>query len=395
MDSIKNSVLNYKITSPNDKKFIKDINRLIKKEGNCVCQAVFKLFTDLDLSDYEARKSWFDIVYHREFMSAFLGRDVALIAAMSDYFSNLGKRFENPKIVEFDTFEKVLKDSRHDNLTGLLNRGCILEILDGHIAQAKRHNTEMTILFLDVDDFKFFNDTFGHQAGDRVLTSVAKVLLKESRLDDLAIRYGGEEFVVIMPNTGIQEALVLAERIRKGTESLILNVEGKKRYLTISGGIASYPTDANDGSMLLDMADKALYRAKDMGKNNISIYSFKQQRRYSRSKLVRPVKIKKIGFDSTPPILGASKDIGMGGILFETAHRLDVGSNIEVSLPIMNADPLFLIGNVVRVQREKKGNYDTGMAMSFKEMEKAARDEISTFLIRRQAGINVPNIVEM
>ena len=136
MDAINNTVLNYKITSPNDKKFVQDINGFIEKEGNCVCQAVFKLFADLDLSAYEARKSWIDIVYHREFMSAFLGRDVALIAAMSDYLSHANKCFENPKIVEFDTFEKVLKDSRHDNLTGLLNRGCLLEILDGHIAQA-------------------------------------------------------------------------------------------------------------------------------------------------------------------------------------------------------------------------------------------------------------------
>lgn len=405
MDLLMTTVLNSKITSPNDEQFIQEINSLIEKDGDCICQAVIKIFADLDLPPDEARNIWFDIVDHRQALYFFLGRDVDLITVISDYLSRTCHYYKNPKIVEFDVYEKVLKDSRHDNLTGLLNRGCFWEILEGHLAQSKRHNSELTILFIDVDDFKFFNDTFGHQAGDKALSGIANIVKQESRSDDAAIRYGGEEFVVIMPNTGEKNALVLAERIREKIEDFIIDVDGKARSLTISGGIASYPVDAHDGYALLNMADRALYRAKAMGKNNISAFADKKQRCYSRSKLVRPIKIKKVGFDSTVLIHGASKDIGMGGMLFEVPCKLDVGAHIEVSIPIVSKDPLFLIGSVVRVGAKKKGGYDTGMAISFKEMEKAARDEISSFLmsghvkirgeLARRAARDVSNIVEM
>lgn len=399
------TVLNYKISTPNDKKFIEEINSLIEDEGYAVCQAVFKLFTDLVLPPDEAKMIWFDIIDHREALSVFLGRDVELLTVISDYLSRTSHCFKNPKIVEFDNFEKALEDSRHDNLTGLLNRGCLWEILQGHLAQAKRHNTELTVLFMDIDDFKFFNDTFGHQAGDKALAGVANVIRQESRTDDVAIRYGGEEFVVVLPSTGEKDAMVLAGRIRENIEDFTVEIDGKPRSLTISGGIASYPVDAHDVYALLNKADRALYRAKAMGKNNISIFSERKQRAYSRSKIVRPIKVKKMGFDSTASIHGASKDISMGGMLFETAHQLDVGSNIEVSIPIMNTEPLFLMGAVVRVEAEKKGIYDVGMTISFKEMEKAAMDEISSFLmfgqaqvkrkLRRRVAMNVTNISEM
>ncbi|MEN8258467.1 MAG: GGDEF domain-containing protein [Thermodesulfobacteriota bacterium] len=389
MDSITTSVLDIRLLASNDEKFIEGMNNLIDKEGDSACQAFFKLFTDLELPPYTARKNWFNIVDHREALVTFLGRDVNLVTVLTDYLSSSCHYFRNPKIIEFDTFEKVLKDSRHDNLTGLNNRGGFWEILKGHLAQAKRHNTELTILFLDVDNFKLFNDTYGHQAGDKALVAVADVIRQESRTDDVSLRYGGEEFVIIMPNTGERSALVLAERIRKNIEGLVVEVDGVERSVTISGGIASYPNDAKNAHTLLNKADKALYRSKKMGKNNISVFAEEKQRGYPRSKLIRPVRIKKIGLDATPPIHGASKNICMEGMLFETAYHIDVGSNIEVSIPVLNTNPLFLIGSVVRVDSEKKGKYDIGMAISFKEMEKAARDEISSFLTSGQTGIKV------
>lgn len=405
MELLMATVLNCKITSPDDKKFIEDINSLIKKEGDGVCQAVIKMLTDLNMPPDEARKIWFDIIDHQEALASFVGREVDLLTAAFDYLSLHGHYFKNPKIVEFDVFEKALVDSRHDELTGLLNRGCFWEILNGHLAQANRHNTELAVLFIDVDDFKFFNDSFGHQAGDVALMRVADVIKEESRADDVAIRYGGEEFVVVMPNTGEKNALVLAERIREKVEGLIIRVEGKSRSLTMSGGIASFPADARDGFALLSKADKALYRAKAMGKNKIALFAEKKQRSCPRSKLVRAIKIKEIGFESESLIHGASKNISMGGMLFETGCQLNVGANIEVSIPIMNTEPLFLIGSVVRVGASKKGSYDVGMVISFKKLEKAAREEISSFLMlrkpkgkgksRERAATNFTNNVEM
>lgn len=405
MSLIETTVLDIRRKTSNDNEFVQRINALIDKEGDSVCQIFFKLFADLELPPYTARKNWFDVVDHREELSLFMGRDIDIITVMSDYLSYSCQYMKNPMLVEFDTFEKALEDSRHDTLTGLLNRGCFWEILKSNLAQAKRHSTELTILFLDVDDFKLFNDSFGHQAGDKALASIANVIRQESRTGDVAIRYGGEEFVVIMPNTGEQNAMALSERIRKKIEGLVIAINGKELSLTISGGISSYPADADDGYVLLNMADRALYRAKAMGKNNISIFTDEKQRSYPRSKLVRPVKIKKIGVNSIYPLKGSSKNICMGGMLFETSHQLDVGSHIEVSIPIMDTEPLFLIGSVVRVEPEKKGLYDVGMSISFKEMERTARQQISGFLMAKQLGgkggrrrrrsSNVTNILEM
>lgn len=405
MDSIKAAILNYRVTSPNDEKFIENINDLIKREGDEVCQSVIKAFVGLDIHSNEAKDIWFDIIDHRQAMYKFLGREVDILTVLCDYLSRSSTYFNNPMIIEYETYEKALEDSRHDTLTGLLNRGCFWEILEGNIAHAARHNTELTILFVDVDDFKFFNDSFGHQAGDKALKTIADVIKQGSRSDDSAIRYGGEEFVVIMPNTSVSDAVVLAERIRQKVADLIIDVDGKPLSLTISGGISSYPLDAQDGYMLLNLADRALYRAKALGKNNISIYAYEKQRRFLRTNLVRPIKIKKIAFEPTTPHIGASKNIGMGGMLFETPHQFDVGSHIEVSIPIMNSHPLFLIGSVVRVEKGKKGKYTTGMAMSFKDLEKVAKEEISSFLLMRKTGVkrgligrqrpNINNILEM
>lgn len=405
MESIKALVLKKRKEAPSEEKFIEEMESLIEKEGDIVCQAFFKLFIGLDFPPYTARKNWFDIVDQRESLSLYLGRDIALLAVVIDYLSSSCCFFKNSMIVECDTFEKVLRDSRHDNLTGLFHRASFWEVLNSNIALAKRHNAELTILFIDVDDFKFFNDTYGHQAGDKALAAIAEVIRQESRSEDVAIRYGGEEFVVILPNTSEQSALVLAERIRQKIENIGLSIDGHSRSFTISGGLASYPGDAPDGYLLLNMADRALYQAKALGKNNIALFADEKQRSYPRRNLVRPIEIKKIGLDATRPFSGVSKDICMGGMLFKAACPLDVGSHIEVNIPVLNKEPLFLLGSVVRVKPEEKGGYDIGMAISFKEMEKAAKNEISSFMMlhqlagkgrkRKKVAKNITNIVEM
>jgi diguanylate cyclase (GGDEF)-like protein len=123
----------------------------------------------------------------------------------------------------------------------------------------------------DIDNFKRVNDSLGHQAGDNVLVNVAEILVKTSRQVDTVARYGGEEFVKILPNTPKKEAYKLGMRVKNALEMHeYLGTESVK--ITLSGGIASYPEDADEAKSLLYAADMAMYKAKNAGKNQICLY---------------------------------------------------------------------------------------------------------------------------
>jgi diguanylate cyclase (GGDEF)-like protein len=120
-----------------------------------------------------------------------------------------------------------------------------------------------------VDHFKLVNDTSGHRAGDELLRSLAALLVEQIRREDLACRYGGEEFVVLMPGAGLSAALPRAEAWRASVEQLRLSFEGRPVRVTISAGVAAFPRDGSDEDALLRCADEALYRAKAAGRNRV------------------------------------------------------------------------------------------------------------------------------
>jgi diguanylate cyclase (GGDEF)-like protein len=150
-----------------------------------------------------------------------------------------------------------------DKLTGLKNRHAFEERLNEEIKRADRYKTELSLLMLDVDHFKQFNDTFGHLAGDQVLQHVARLIQERARSTDFVARYGGEEFVIILPNTDSTGALKLAERFRK----VIGGASWGNRAVTVSIGAASLSADVVNGSLLVSEADKALYFCKQRGRN--------------------------------------------------------------------------------------------------------------------------------
>jgi diguanylate cyclase len=157
-------------------------------------------------------------------------------------------------------------EARTDSLTGLANRRAFDDELKRRYAEWQRHKSKFTLLMLDVDNFKQFNDSHGHQAGDEVLSNAGKVLVKMARQMDLPCRYGGEEFAVVLPATDIQEARVAAERFRKAIESSIVTFEGKKLSVTASIGVAQIG-ETDDPMRLLRRADEALYKSKEVGRN--------------------------------------------------------------------------------------------------------------------------------
>ena len=379
MEQTRNLVLKCLEEYEDDDRLIKELNQIIEKEGKTAYSIIFHVLTNLEIEPEEAMEFWDEIITHYKKLVSILGRKVNLRTALCDYFCSIHRSLKNPKVVEIQLFEKTVKASRFDSLTGLYNRQSFDETLESEINRGKRHGKELSILFLDLDDFKEVNDSFGHQTGDEVLKQVAKIVLNEKRSEDLAARYGGEEIVVIMPETGKVASLVLAERIRKRVEEMRIDFNGNTVRLTISGGLASFPENATDAKSLLKCADNALYTAKGSGKNGISFFS-QDKRRYMRIEIDHDVKVRELGFDDTQTQTGKGKNICFGGILFENKYALPIGTKIQLHIPHNHNKPLFIIGTVVRVETFGSEQYDIGVAISFIEMDKTIKNEISRWL---------------
>jgi diguanylate cyclase (GGDEF)-like protein len=158
-----------------------------------------------------------------------------------------------------------------DELTGLYNYRYLQQRLDEEIERARRYHKDLSLLMIDADDFKNFNDSFGHLAGDTALADLAQVLQRCVREVDVVTRYGGEEFSVILPETDAAGAFVVAEKIREAVSRFeFADAEGERvAHFTVSVGLATYPAHARDKEAILRFSDDALYRAKNGGKNRV------------------------------------------------------------------------------------------------------------------------------
>jgi diguanylate cyclase (GGDEF)-like protein len=184
-----------------------------------------------------------------------------------------------------ETQTQLEKLATTDELTQLGNRRAFDQRLCDEIRHAQRLGQPLSLLLLDVDRFKEYNDTFGHPTGDKVLQLIAEILYYNTRSTDFVARYGGEEFAIIMPNTDRQDCLSLGEQIRKTIKA----TQCPGRGVTVSGGASTWPGRSDDtgtalslGARMVDKADKALYHAKESGRNRIVHASTLAQ----RSKLI-------------------------------------------------------------------------------------------------------------
>lgn len=167
--------------------------------------------------------------------------------------------------------ENLMSSALRDGLTRLFNKRYFVERLDSELKFAHRHETALSLLLLDLDHFKKINDTHGHLAGDIVLSTIAGVLLKAVRNEDVVARFGGEEFAIILRAIAIDSAQLTAERLRKLVETTDIPLEGSDLHATVSIGLATFPaTPCKTPEDLVEAADKALYRAKHGGRNRVS-----------------------------------------------------------------------------------------------------------------------------
>jgi len=181
------------------------------------------------------------------------------VRVLTMFANQAGLAIENSRL-----YEQTVILSNSDSLTGLWNHGYFQYLLGEEIRKSSLMKFYFTLLMIDIDNFKVFNDTYGHQAGDSIIREISKIFRDVSRKIDAVARYGGEEFGIILPITKKEEALILAERIRRAVET-----NPSLKNITISIGVSSFPEDGEKKEDLIAYADRALYEAKRSGKNKI------------------------------------------------------------------------------------------------------------------------------
>ncbi|MFQ5459141.1 MAG: diguanylate cyclase, partial [Myxococcota bacterium] len=169
-------------------------------------------------------------------------------------------------------FEEALSLSYLDPLTRLYNHASFRNMLEREVDRAERYGRSMTLVVIDIDEFKAYNDRYGHAAGNRALRTIGQLVCSQSRASDIVCRYGGDQFAAILPETDAKRARTFAEKVRESVDAHYFPGEAGDvaEHLTVSVGVAAYPEDAAKHVALLDMAEGALYESKFAGKNRVS-----------------------------------------------------------------------------------------------------------------------------
>lgn len=211
------------------------------------------------------------LVRHEVFIG-FLTIDSYLPGAYKDEDALIAQTFADEAAIVIENarlYEKANELATSDGLTGIINRRYFYEIAKKEFERSQRYKNPLSIIMIDIDHFKYVNDSYGHAAGDQVLIQFVQRVLKELRSTDILCRYGGEEFAILLPETEIQEAIQAAERLREVVAADPFILQTAQSYITISLGVATNEADVSLLDVLIDRSDKALYESKQFGRNRV------------------------------------------------------------------------------------------------------------------------------
>jgi len=235
-------------------------NHRILKSGLTTQETYAKLWQTIN----EENKTWRGEVINRKRN----GMIYYIDSTISPEFDEEGNKIGYIGFYKDITDKKIIeKLAQTDHLTQLYNRQKLDEVIQTEFVSAEKYGSSLAILMLDIDRFKLVNDQYGHQVGDTVLIEFSKIILNEVRRSDFVGRFGGEEFLVVLPNTNLQNAIFLAEKLRKKVASFLFSTVGHK---TVSIGVSAYKSGDHIQS-LLKRADDALYLAKNSGRNLVKV----------------------------------------------------------------------------------------------------------------------------
>ncbi len=341
-------------------RFAAEIATLEHRHGTAVYAELIFILTHLRFAPPEARDHWNAVLAHRDTMRDRLGTKVDTRVALVSYFLEVNRKLRNPKVIELKLFQQTEASAYRDELTGLCNFRHFRDHLAREIHRSERFGLPLSVIMIDIDDFKHYNDTNGHEAGNEALVALSGLLVKSLRRIDIPARYGGEEFVVILPSTSKPSALRIAERTRRRIESHSFPHAASQPggRITVSMGIASYPADSGDASDLVRHADSALYVAKTLGKNQVHLYS--QSRRSFRR--IEASVAGRIALLADWTMEMQTLNLSTGGVLFRAPRQVPTGAVVQVSLEVPGAPrEVTAIGRVIRADRGHDGLWETAL----------------------------------
>lgn len=315
---------------PDGARWLERLREIRQLDEVPACSAAVRILTNLDLSEGDAEQLLTEILDHRAAISRALRRDPGLRVAAIDYLANVRRLLTNPKIVEMSEFERTERSAFVDPLTRLRNRRFLQDALEREVRRSRRHRLHLSLALFDVDEFKRVNDDFGHLFGDLVLQRIARGFTRVARETDIVCRFGGEEFVVILPETHRLGAHALAQRIRAKIENIFANetVGGREVRLTVSAGIATYPEDGTDAAKLIARADESLYLAKRGGKNRVILFH-SERRGAVRFPVRRGTEARIVGDDGAEQPAKAL-NLSASGALLETSEPFAISRRVRV-----------------------------------------------------------------
>ena len=352
---------------PEPEAWLSRLSALRDAEGGPIFSDAVRVLFHLEMEDREAERLLRHVLDHRGHLTSRLGRDTGLRVAAMDFLTNVERRLLNPKIVEMEAYEATERSARTDSLTALANRRVFDEVLDREIRRSRRYRWPLTLLLLDLDRFKAVNDAWGHLLGDLVLERVGDILRRTVREADVACRFGGEEFAVVLPETTRLGGYVVAERIRRGVERSFAEepLGGHAIAMTVSCGLSCYPDDGLHALEIVSRADEALYGAKRSGRNRVGV-----RYRDKRSAIRFPVK-PELAVDGERRAVNLSRT----GVLFATDAEVAPADELHVRLGGISAP-----ARVVRVEGgpDARAPFHVGAAFDAPLPEEAVFARVST-----------------
>ena len=305
------------------------LRELREAEDAPACAAALRTLAHLEIPEAQAEQLLLDLLRHRSEVSRALGRDPGLRVAAIDYLSNVRGLLANPTILESSALERTERSAVTDSLTKLYNRRFFARALALEVRRSHRYSLRLSVLMLDLDEFKWLNDRHGHLFGDLVLQRVGQVIRRAVRDADTPCRYGGEEFAVILPETDRLGAHAVAERVRERVRRSFEQrvVRGLQVEVRLSGGIAAYPIDGETAASLVARADQALYLAKHQGKDRITLYH--SERRDAIRYPARPTASAELWVGGSP-LAVRPLNLSRRGALFDVGAEGVAGPAVEV-----------------------------------------------------------------
>jgi diguanylate cyclase (GGDEF)-like protein len=307
----------------------------------------------------EARMVWVNLLNHKIEMSQKMGRNVGIQVAALDFFKNVMGELDQVRIIGSNLLLSTARLAVTDGLTGLFNHRYFQDRLERDIRQAQEAGEPVSLLMLDIDYFKVYNDLNGHIAGDVALKEISEIIRRHVKDRDTVARYGGEEFSVIMYGTPKEEAVAAAERVRQEVEESDFPNEEilPNGNLTASIGVGEFPQDAHDRTGLIAYADRALYVAKRSGRNRVC--AVVGDRRVSkRIPYGKPVQWQRLPFDGQSHTLEC-RNISLEGMGVAGTDIPEPGKVMRVFLPGVEDDPV--LGQVVWKNDKEQGGVTAGV----------------------------------